>query len=120
MLLTQASLHPPAAAEERVASRHRPRRLASVRLFVKPAYRSQPADLRDLSRTGAGLIVDAAVDVDALIFVQLPGRRSGVTCTRAARVVHRSRLTSGEWLLGCRWQHELPEEEVKKAVRSFD
>ena len=120
MLGTSPSTTAPAGSEERVASRHRPRRVASVRLFLRPDFRSRPADLRDLSSTGAGLMVSVAVEVDAVIFIQLPGRRSGLTCTRAARVVHRTLLSTGEWLLGCRWQHPLPEEEVRNAVRSFD
>jgi hypothetical protein len=111
--------HAPATSEERVAARHRPRRVAPVRFFTKPDYRSRGGALRDLSATGSGVIAGTAVEVGALIFVQLPGRRQGVTCTRAARVVHRTPLSNGEWLLGCRWQDPLPDEEVKTALHAF-
>lgn len=111
--------HAPTSSEERIAARHRPRRVAPVRFFTKPDYRSREGALRDLSATGSGVIAESAVEVGALIFVQLPGRRQGVTCTRAARVVHRTPLGTGGWLLGCRWQNPLPEDEVKQALHAF-
>jgi hypothetical protein len=88
-------------------------------VFLKPEYRSRAAAVRDLSTTGAGLLVDDTVDVGALVFVQLPGRRQGVTCTRAARVAHRTLLNTGEWLLGCRWQHPLAEDDLRRVLHAF-
>jgi hypothetical protein len=110
---------PPPGAEERVSARHRPRRTAPVKVFVPPDYRVQSGALRDVSAGGAGLIVDTAVEAGTLLFVQLPGMRAGRTRTVAARVIHLTPLSTGEWLAGCRWQSPLSGDDVRLTLHAF-
>jgi hypothetical protein len=122
----QATMHylhppdePPPGADERVSARNRPRRSAGVTIFVQPDYRGRSGSLRDLSAGGAGLVLDWTTEPGALLFVQLPGMRAGRTRTVAARVVHLTRLPTGQWLAGCRWQSPLSADDVRQAMKAY-
>jgi hypothetical protein len=116
---SHAPAEPPCGAEERVAVRHRPRQSAAVTVFVHPDYRGRSGALRDVSAGGTALVLDLAVEAGALLFVQLPGRRAGRTRTLAARVVHLTKLPTGEWLAGCRWQLPLTGDDVRQALHAL-
>ena len=106
-----------AARDQRTAARLRPLIRPTVRLFVAPDYRPGTAVLRDLSVSGAGLLVRQEVPEGAVLLVQLRGE-GGATRTQLARVVRRARL-GGNWLLGCVWLCPLGEEELGDGLRDL-
>jgi hypothetical protein len=105
------------ASDQRTAARLRPLIRPTVRLFVAPHYRPGTAVLRDLSVSGAGLLVRQEVLEGAVLLVQLSGGGTA-TRTQLARVVRRTRLGAG-WLLGCVWLCPLGEDELGDGLREL-
>jgi hypothetical protein len=106
-------------AEKRRSPRRRPRGSAPVSVFVQPDYRARVGALHNLSAGGAAVLLRGMVEVGDLLFVQLPGRRDGRTRTVAGRVIHRKHIRTGGWLVGCRWQSPLTDEDVRQALLAF-
>ena len=68
--------------------------------------------LKDISVSGFCLILKHALPVDARLIVQLPGRRRGISLSRAARVLRVESDGESRWLVGCELSSLLSDEEI--------
>lgn len=105
------------AAERRGQARYYYRQPLKVRCrqASRWAYRSGWAIVRDLSGSGAGLILGVAPKPGTFLLLQLPG--SAGRETRLARVVHVRARPDGNFLVGCQLVPALSEEDLA-ALRS--
>jgi hypothetical protein len=83
-----------------------------IRCLVQPGFRFDDALLKDISVSGFCLILKHALPVDARLIVQLPGRRRGISLSRAARVLRVEADGEGRWLVGCELSSLLSDEEI--------
>jgi hypothetical protein len=104
---------PPAAPPERRRdARSRYRVLAAARYVVRPHFRCDEALVKDLSASGAGLLLVCAPEPGAVLLVRLPGGPAEEGPTRLARVTHVRPLPEGDYFVGCRFARPLSEEEL--------
>ena len=80
-------------------------------LIAPPDYRCRPALVRDVSRSGVGLVVAEPLPVGAALAIwpEGPGRPDRVT---ALRVWHATALADGRWLIGCAHASDLTRAEL--------
>jgi hypothetical protein len=83
-----------------------------IRCLVQPGFRFDHGLLKDISVSGFCLILKHALPVDARLIVQLPGRRRGISLSRAARVLRVESDGEGRWLVGCELSSLLSDEEI--------
>ena len=83
-----------------------------IRCLVQPGFRFDDALLKDISVRGFCLILKHVLPVDARLIVQLPGRRRGISLSRAARVLRVEPDGEGRWLVGCELSSLLSDEEI--------
>jgi hypothetical protein len=72
-----------------------------------------PARLKNVSLAGIGLTVARRFEPRTLLAIDMDDPGQGCTRTLLARVVHATRLTDSQWLLGCNLVRELDEEELR-------
>jgi hypothetical protein len=82
-------------------------------------YRFGLAALHDVSAGGAGLLLDRPLASGTLLLVQLPSGGPDGIHTRLARVVHATRLSGGECLVGRRFTPPLTEGELEAVLDRF-
>jgi hypothetical protein len=75
-----------------------------------------PAKLKDISRSGVGLIVGRRYEPASVLAVEFPGAGATSTEVLFARVVHATALANGYWLLGCAFASELSEFEIQNLL----
>jgi hypothetical protein len=107
---------PPVPAERRRHGRRRYRVLAATRYVLRPRFRCDEALLKDLSASGAGLVLACAPEPGAALLLRLPGP-PGEGPTRLARVTHVRALAHGDYLVGCRFDQPLQEQELADLLR---
>lgn len=81
-----------------------------------PENRTYTAQVLNLSASGVGLSVLAAIDAGALLSVDLVATGGKVVRTILACVVHVTKQTTGEYALGCNFIRELGEEDLKALI----
>jgi hypothetical protein len=69
-------------------------------LVAPPDYRCRPAVIRDVSRSGVGLVLAASLPVGAALAIRPEGPAWPDRVT-ALRVRHATPLADGRWLIGC-------------------
>jgi hypothetical protein len=86
---------------------------------VKPSFHSAYGLLRDLSASGCGLLLEAAVPPPrgAVVLLQLSGGRPHDNCARLARVARAGPEDGGCCVLGCEFTPPLRDDELS-AVRA--
>jgi hypothetical protein len=101
--------------ERRGATRHP----SSLKIACYPVGGSlmerRQARIRNVSKTGIGLVVDRAWQSGTMLIVELPGEES--TKTVRARVVHSTPQMSGTYLVGCNFESALSDAEVQALAR---
>lgn len=70
------------------------------------------AAIRDISRTGIGLLLGRRFEPGALLSVEVMDPSEGQTRLLVARVVHATARAEGGWLIGCALAHALTDDEV--------
>ena len=106
---------PPAQTERRAA----PRLSSTLRVQCYPVggglSERRTARVRNVSRTGIGLVLDRCWQVGAAMIVELPVEE-GVRSARG-RVVHATTLPGGTFLMGCTFDAPLTDAEVQVLAR---
>jgi hypothetical protein len=74
---------------------------------------SLPTRIRNVSRTGASLVVDQTMPEGTMLRVNLPGSPGGPHTTILACVMHTREVGAGEWALGCMFSLELSSDEMQ-------
>ncbi|HKA08331.1 MAG TPA: PilZ domain-containing protein [Gemmataceae bacterium] len=72
-----------------------------------------PARVRDVSPTGANLIVTHFLTEGTMVRVTVPGTPGGPHTTILACVMHARELSSSSWAIGCMFTFELSPEEMR-------
>lgn len=72
------------------------------------------AKVRDVSRTGIGLVVPHRFDAGTLLTVEVQDPAEDYARTLHVHVVHAAALPEGGWLLGCTLQTELSDDEIQR------
>jgi len=106
---------PSPEGERRTATR----RLSTLRIACYPAgsglLERRMVRIRNVSRTGIGLIVDRNWQQGLALILELPGQ-DGVRSARA-RVVHSTSQPGGTFLVGCVFDMQLTDAEVEALAR---
>jgi hypothetical protein len=101
------------APVEQRADPRRPCRLCHFcRVLVRPSFQTHYALLDSVAARGVGLILPFRLDSGAVLAVQLPSVRPGMSCIQSARVVHVQEHEGGGWLHGCSLGRPLSPEEL--------
>jgi hypothetical protein len=72
-----------------------------------------PAQVVNISSSGIGLRLDRPLETGSLLDLQLQSPSGDVTRQMLACVVHVTSQPNREWLIGCNFIHEMPEEDVR-------
>ena len=102
----------PAVTDRRGCPRYRCHPSPVVRFVVRPFFRTHRAALRDVSATGAGLMVWLPLHPGAVLLLQLPGPGEGETHTRLARVCRVLPQAGLNYRVGCRFASPLSDAEL--------
>jgi hypothetical protein len=74
------------------------------------------ATLKDLSASGAGVVLGRRFEAGAALAIELPATATRPADTLLARVVQVRALAGGRWLLGCAFVSQLSSDEVENIV----
>jgi hypothetical protein len=96
----------------RNAERYQCSRPREVRLLARPDLHSHQAVIRDFTRLGLGLLVQRPFDAATVLAIQLRSANTGLSCVLAGTVNHCTDLKDGTWLIGCRLNRPLSDEEA--------
>jgi PilZ domain len=77
---------------------------------------SWPAEIRDLSTGGAGLVLGRRFERGAGLAIEIPETPEAPGDTLLVQVVHVKALSAGQWLLGCRFVSRLSDDELNRLV----
>ncbi len=106
---------PPPEGERRAAARQ----LSSLRIACYPAgsglLERRMVRIRNVSRTGIGLIVDRHWQPGIALILELPAEE-GVRSARA-RIIHATSQPGGTFLVGCSFDNQLTDAEVQALAR---
>ncbi|MCS6851805.1 MAG: PilZ domain-containing protein [Gemmataceae bacterium] len=72
-----------------------------------------PAQVRDLSPRGIGLLLKRRFEPGTLLAVELQSLSQSYSRTLVARVVHAKAQSSGDWMIGCMLASRLDEDELE-------
>ena len=73
----------------------------------------------NLSLTGIGLLLRRRLDRDAPLSVRVHGLTHGMSRELMGRVAHSTPQSSGEWLVGCRFNAELSSQELMEILQEI-
>jgi PilZ domain-containing protein len=73
----------------------------------------RPAQVRDISADGLGLVLECPFEPGAILDVELTSRDGSLSYTVVARVTHTHQLSDGSWLAGCGFVGKLNDEELR-------
>ncbi len=104
------------ASDKRTWKRFTTNLQAQFQKIGDPENRTFTAQVINLSASGVGLSVMAAIEAGALLSVDLVGTGGKVVRTILACVVHVTKQTTGEYALGCNFIRELDEEDLKALI----
>jgi hypothetical protein len=83
---------------------------------AKTAARTEtrwPAQVRDISVGGNGLLLGRRFERGAVLIVELPDNVHGGTRHLPVRVVHATAASPGHWIVGCSFIRMLTEEDLE-------
>jgi hypothetical protein len=92
-----------------------PRQPSAVQTVCQPLAGDLylPARVRDVSQTGANLIVTHLLTEGTMVRVNLPGTPGGPHTTILGCVMHSRELSTSSWAIGCMFSLELSREEMR-------
>ncbi len=90
----------------RVAVRHPARPGLATRVSTSKT-RPRRAQIRDISIGGLALILRSPLKTGTELLVQMENDNLEISYDLAARVVHASRKSAGQWIVGCAFAREL-------------
>jgi hypothetical protein len=80
-------------------------------------FRSDWASLKDVSASGAGLLLDGAAEPGDVLLLRLPASVPGGALARRAQIAHVTRRPSGLYLVGCRFTPPLTQGELDSVLQ---
>jgi hypothetical protein len=80
----------------------------TLKVNVRPTFANHRAGVKDISRRGIGLLVNAPIEVGSRVALQVGDGRPDAPHILQAQVVHCTPLKGGTWLVGCRFFRPLP------------
>jgi hypothetical protein len=86
---------------------------ASYRLVRSPESRPESARVLNISPSGIGLQANTAIDIGALLSLELSNAQGQDPLTMMASVVRVTPQAGGSWVLGCNFIRELSEQELQ-------
>jgi hypothetical protein len=92
---------------------------ASVRYVVRPSYRPRGAALWGLSRRGALLSTDQALEAGTPVLLELPGPQPASRCARLARVTLAESAGAEGYVVQCRFAKPLEPEGLSLILREL-
>jgi hypothetical protein len=95
--------------ERRRYARHLCNPRPVLNLLVRPSFFCGRALVHDASPGGVGLLVPQPLKVGSVLALQLREAPHGTSCTLLVRVVHATPFPAGGWLIGCRLEQPLSE-----------
>jgi len=92
-----------------------PRQPSAVQTVCQPLAGDLylPARVRDVSQTGANLIVTHLLTEGTMVRVNVPGTPGGPHTTILGCVMHSRELSTSSWAIGCMFSSELSPEEMR-------
>jgi len=92
-----------------------PRQPSAVQTVCQPLAGDLylPARVRDVSQTGANLIVTHLLTEGTMVRVNVPGTPGGPHTTLLGCVMHSRELSTSSWAIGCMFSSELSPEEMR-------
>lgn len=108
-----------ARAETRRSPRHRRTLKARWRQLGASGYTFAPAQVRDISRGGIALLLNAPIKRGTILTVQLEGVPPACAEPLLVRVTHAAEQ-GGKWLAGCTFTSGLTETQVQALLQSVD
>jgi hypothetical protein len=100
--------------KSRVCERHKVGLPTSCRFEGETTEESIPAEIRDVSTSGVGLLFERRFEPGAILSFLVPETAYNLPPFMNARVVHASALPGGQWLHGCAFVQALSEEELQR------
>jgi hypothetical protein len=97
--------------ERRLAERHDCEVLASC--FLDPTREHLWATVRDVSRSGIGILTGSELQLGTRMLLHLQGTSLHTSLILAARVVRVKKAPSGKWLSGCKFIGDLKDKELR-------
>jgi hypothetical protein len=85
-------------------------------VLVCPGLSPEQALLYDISRVGVGLILARESPPGTVLLLNLPGQRAGDILTQSANVVQATALPGDRWLVACRLNHPLSDQELQDHI----
>jgi hypothetical protein len=104
-------------AERRGQPRHECGEIAQC--FAVITGQDFSARVRNLSRTGVGILVDAPIPVEAPIILRVPRLDECPPRDLHATVVHCLPYSTGEWFAGCKLDRSLTDEELRQLLNHW-
>ena len=80
------------------------------KLYVNEDQEYQRAWVINISKTGLGLMLSRPLPVGAYLAIQIRGAQGVVELN--AHVMHATRQTQADWVIGCEFLHPLGDEEL--------
>jgi serine/threonine protein kinase len=74
------------------------------------------AQVKDISSTGIGLLVNRRFEPNATLFVEVEGAKGKSAQSVMVRVIRAQDIGGGRWLLGCMFGRKMDEDEVKELL----
>lgn len=100
-------------AERRQAIRYPASRVSSCNIIRLPETEPMPAILKDISRSGIGLICPGDVEKGIFLAITLINAKSDSKTLRAL-VVHSAPIAKDQWMVGCVLSQQLSEAELEQ------
>lgn len=94
---------------DRRAEVRRPCSASSCLLLNESGEASPPAEVRDISPAGVGLLCAGPLRPDDVVDLELTGPDMGIALGLRARVVHAVERPDGRWVIGCEFKRSIPE-----------
>lgn len=99
--------------ERRLWVRHPADLSTTIQLTDQSRGGKSAAQIRDISRGGASLLLDHEIEPGQLINLELPHSMSDQKCTVLACVVRANQEGDGRWAIGCVFSRELTDDDLQ-------
>lgn len=84
----------------------------------RSSVRYVPQVIRDISRTGMGLVLKQVHEPGTPLAIELHSPNKNIKYTVFTRVVHATAQPDGTWLVGCAFARELSNDELRNLLTS--
>jgi len=105
---------PPSVGPERRSNQRYPfREAASCYALNAKRFERYWAWIRDVSVSGVGMLLSRPLEPETLLIIEAQSTSRRLLLPLTARVVHSTKQTEGNWVIGCAFIRELNAEELQ-------